>query len=178
MVEALVGQADRDDFEVEVFFDFRMRFNLGPKPETGPQPRSTPVDQAIASALETDLFVEFEKIKAVVPEPLLEDRLLRAALHRHEVARDGLVAIDNTGIGREDHVGQLRIRFDRDHVGKLTNRIAQRLPLRFRLVESQGIFVAGHPRIDHVIHGEKTRRAHQDLVVGSAHVSLFSAAGK
>ena len=82
-----------------------MCLDLGAKAVARPEPGATPVVETIARTLETDLVVQCKKVEAVVGEPGLEMRLLGSAFERHEMTRDCLVTIDDTGICREDHVG-------------------------------------------------------------------------
>ena len=119
-----------------------------------------------------------EQIEAIVGEPLLEMRLLRPSFLRHEMTRDGFIAVNGAGIRGKHHVGQFRLRIDRHDLGDLSDRITQILPLPLRKVEAHRALVTRHPRVDDVIDREIVRRAHQDSVFFSAHrFSLQISAG-
>ena len=111
------------------------------KTVAGPQPRTAAVPQAVARTLEADLVVEIQKFEAIVAKPGFEMLFLGAALHRHEVACNGLVAVDRPGVGRKHHVGQLRLRLDNFDVGVPAQPVAERLPLRLGAIQVQGIVV-------------------------------------
>ena len=137
VIKARIGQTDGHELCVEVVLDDRVRLDLRAKTEAGPQPRPAPVEQTVARALEADFLIKFEEFEAVFAEPLLEDRLFGPPLHRYEMARDRLIAIDHTGVCGKHHVGQLRIRRERYNIGKLSDRCVQLLPLLFCELQAQ-----------------------------------------
>lgn len=129
VIEARVRQSDRHNLDIKEIPDFCVRLNLRAETVPGPQPGSTAIKQTVSSALESDLVIKIEQVEPVVPEPVLEVLLFRATFVRHEVARNRLVAVNGAGIRRENHVGQLGLRLNRNDVRKLTDLVAQSGPL-------------------------------------------------
>ena len=102
----------------------------------------------------------------MLAEPSLEVLFLRPSFHRQEMAGHGFLTQHGAGVGRKNHIGHVGLRLNQYHVGMNCDGIAQPRPLLFRQVQRQVSFVAIHPRIYCVVHGEEIRRAHEYFVFG------------
>src|SRR5690606_30631374 len=178
VVEARVGQPDRHHLDAEELLDLGMRLDFGTETVARPEARRAAIQQAVACALEADLLVEVEELETVLPEPLLEVRLLGTPLVRHEMAGDRLVAVHDARVRGEHHVRQVGLGIDRDDVGVLGERVAQGLPLLPCEILVQGTLVPRHPRVDDVLHLEVIGRAHQYPVPELLHRELAYAVGR
>ncbi len=173
VVETRVSQSDRDNFRVEERTDFLMRFDFGAEAIPCPQPGAATVDKTVARSFEADLFVKIEQFESVIDKPFLEMLFFRSALVRHEVTGDGLVTVNDTGIGSENHIRKFGLRIHHNDVGEFSHLVAQLVPLLLCPLEAQRLFVPRHPRVDDVFDREEIRRTHQYLVFAGCHFFFY-----
>jgi hypothetical protein len=97
----------------------------------------------------------------VFDEPAAEVFGLRGALRRAEPRAEHAAVDDRAGVGGEDHVGQAGLRLDLlDGVAEAAVGVPQLGPLRDGDVGADRLGRV-HPGVDHVVHREEARRAHQ-----------------
>jgi len=165
MIEARIDQVQRDNFYVECLCEEGMTPSIRPHSVPRPENGSILGKERIALALEGYVRWQIEDGVAVLLKPGAEEGLFVAAFRMKEATGNEGPSSLQPCVGREDHVGQSRLRIDPFNRCKSGERFAESAPLLNCVTARSRMEIALHPRIDDVLHVVETRRAHQPACV-------------
>ncbi len=166
VIEPLIDQAQRHDFDIQRFADRPVRFQRASHAVARPQNRTfiaSGLKQRVAFAFEGRIGRQIQRLVARSLKPFGKQRHLRLALGHPERSRHEPVTDHQPGVGREAHVRQMLAAIDHLHVGQPADNPVQHVPLLGGHFASRPAHVAFHPRVDHVLHAEMRRSAHENL---------------
>ena len=162
VIEALIGQPERDDAEIEGFGEGGMRAEIGAHAVADPEQAAFAVEEGVAFALERDVAGEIGDLEPGVAEPFFEMFALVLALAVEEAADDGFLFEDDAAIGGEDHVREAGSGLDEIDVDEFGEAVVEGLPLGDGVRARYAVNIAGHPRVDDVFNPVVLRRTHEN----------------
>src|ERR1051325_4800530 len=166
MVMPIHHQLDRDYEALEDFAEALVRADIGAKLVAAKQRLAA--EERVAFALEKKLLRQPLQFVATTGEPVFEMPFFPLTLRKVEIAAYNLAAHDQSRVGGEHHVRQLRLWRDAlDIATKVAQFVAKPLPLGLRQFR-HGIASDIHPRIYLVFDPIMVGRAKEQI--GRAHV--------